>query len=69
MSDRQAARAAKDKLRHALGRNPNVVGIGVAKRDGGYVVKVNLTRADSTVPASVDSVAVEREVVGPVRAH
>jgi hypothetical protein len=68
--DRAAARAAKSTLAARLSAEPGVVGIGVARRDSGYVVKVNLADAGaaSRVPGDVDGVRVVTEVVGAVRA-
>jgi hypothetical protein len=69
MTDRAAARAAKSFLSAQLAREPGVVGIGLARRDTGYVVKVDLADegAASRVPADVDGVRVVTEVVGVVR--
>jgi hypothetical protein len=46
-----------------------VVGIGLARRESDYVVKVNLLDAEAAdrVPDDVDGVAVVTEVVGVVR--
>jgi hypothetical protein len=69
--DRAAARAAKSALAARLSAEPGVVGIGLARRDAGYVVKVDLADAGtaSRVPGAVDGVRVVTEVVGAVRAH
>jgi hypothetical protein len=69
MTDRAAARAAKSWLATALASDPGVVGIGLARRDTGYVVKVNLADAGAAgrVPAAVDGVPVVTEVIGVVR--
>jgi hypothetical protein len=66
---REAARAAKSALVESLGTDPGVVGIGLARRETGYVVKVNLLDAASAdrVPADVDGVTVVTEVVGVIR--
>jgi hypothetical protein len=68
-TDRAAARAAKTSLAASLAGTPGVVGIGLARRDTGYVVKVNLADEDaaSRVPDAVDGVVVETEVIGTVR--
>ncbi|RFU23527.1 hypothetical protein [Geodermatophilus marinus] len=70
MTDRAAARAAKSVLAARLGADPEVVGVGLARRDSGYVLKVDLAdpRAASRVPGDVDGVRVVTEVVGVVRA-
>ena len=69
MSDRAAARAAKSALTAQLAAEPGAVGIGLARRDAGYVVKVDLAdpRAASRVPGDVDGVRVVTEVVGAIR--
>jgi hypothetical protein len=69
MTDRAAARAAKSSLAAQLASDPGVVGIGLARRDTGYVVKVNLAdeSAADRVPADVDGVRVVTEVVGAIR--
>ena len=70
MPDRAAARAAQSALSAALGADPGVVGIGLARRHSDYVVKVNLRDAEAAgrVPGDVDGVRVVTEVVGTVRA-
>ncbi len=69
--DRAAARAAKSALAVRLSAEPGVVGIGLARRDSGYVLKVDLAdpAAASRVPGAVDGVRVVTEVVGAVRAR
>jgi hypothetical protein len=69
VTDRAAARAAKSTLAAQLAAVPGVVGIGLARRDAGYVVKVDLADAAvaGQVPGDVDGVRVVTEVVGMVR--
>jgi hypothetical protein len=69
--NRAAASAAKSALAARLSAEPGVVGIGLARRDAGYVVKVDLADAGaaSRVPGAVDGVRVVTEVVGVVRAR
>lgn len=69
VTDRAAARAAKSTLAEQLASEPAVVGIGLARRDTGYVVKVNLADAAAAgrVPSHVDGVRVVTEVVGAIR--
>jgi hypothetical protein len=69
MTDRAAARAAKSALAARLSTEPGVVGVGLARRDSGYVVKVDLADADAAdrVPGDVDGVPVVTEVIGAVR--
>ena len=69
VSDRAAARAAKSALTTRLAAEPGVVGIGLARRERGYVVKVDLADAAAAarVPPDVDGVRVVTEVIGVVR--
>ena len=69
VTDRSAARAARTALAVRLAAEPGVVGVGLARRESNYVVKVDLTDAAAAarVPRDVDGVRVEREVVGVVR--
>ncbi|MGY1811782.1 hypothetical protein [Blastococcus sp. SYSU D00820] len=69
MTDRASARAAKSALTAQLAAVPEVVGIGLARRGSGYVVKVDLAdpRAARRVPADVDGVRVVTQVVGTIR--
>jgi hypothetical protein len=64
-----AARAAKSALAARLSAEPGVVGVGLARRGGGYVVKVDLadSGAAKRVPGDVDGVRVVTEVIGVVR--
>jgi hypothetical protein len=66
---RAAARAAKSALVESLSGDPGVVGIGLARRDSGYVVKVDLADAGVArrVPGDVDGVRVVTEVVGTIQ--
>lgn len=69
MTDRAAARAAKSALTARLSADPGVVGIGLARRAGGYVLKVDVSdeSAAPRVPGDVDGVRVVTEVIGVVR--
>ena len=69
VSDRAAARAAKSALATRLAAEPGVVGIGLARRERGYVVKVDLADAAAAarVPQDVDGLRVVTEVIGVVR--
>jgi hypothetical protein len=69
VSDRTAARAARSTLATRLAAEPGVVGIGLARRERDYVVKVDLADAAAgvNVPHDVDGVRVVTEVVGVVR--
>ena len=65
---RPAASAAKSLLAARLADEPGVVGVGLARRAGDYVVKVDLAdaSAEGQVPGSVDGVPVVTEVIGTV---
>ena len=67
---RAAARAAKSVLAESLGGDPGIVGIGLARRQSDYVLKVNIAdpAAAVRVPEDVDGVQVVTEVVGAIRA-
>ncbi len=69
VSDRASARAAKSALSEQLAAVPEVVGIGLARRGTGYVVKVDLAEpgAARRVPSDVDGVRVVTQVIGVVR--
>lgn len=69
MTDRAAAQTAKSALAARLSTEPGAVGVGLARGDGGYVVKVNLIDAGvaDLVPDDVDGVPVVTEVIGVVR--
>jgi hypothetical protein len=69
MTDRATARAARTTLAARLAADPGVVGIGLARGDTGYVVKVDLADAGSAsrVPDEVDGVPVVTDVIGVVR--
>ncbi len=70
VSDRAAAQTAKRSLTARLSHVPGVVGVGLARRNADYVVKVDLADAGAAgrVPGDVDGVQVVTEVVGTVRA-
>ncbi|MFQ5506998.1 MAG: hypothetical protein ACE5F1_19685 [Planctomycetota bacterium] len=64
------ARAAKETAKRLLAGVPEVNGIGISRRDGGYVVKVNLERQPedpSRLPAAIDGVPVFVHVAGRIR--
>jgi hypothetical protein len=70
MTDRASARAAKSMLADRFARDPHVAGVGLARQDADYVVRVDLTEADADgrVPRDVDGVRVVTHVIGTVRA-
>ena len=69
MTDRPTARAAKAVLVDRLADTPGISGVGLAKQDSDYVLRVDLTEAaaGSRVPATVDGVVVVTRVIGTVR--
>jgi len=71
VTDRAAARTDATALAEQLAAGDLDVGIGLARRDSAYVVKVDLADAAAAgrVPGAVDGVRVVTEVVGTVRAR
>ena len=69
MASLAEARAAKEKVGELLGDHPDVRGVGIARADGSFGLKVNVSSARSItlVPVDVDGVPVLVEVVGDVR--
>jgi hypothetical protein len=64
------ARAAKVKAVEMLKDAPAVVGVGIAKLDRGYCLKINLSQETGeaqSLPTSIDGVPVRVEVVGAIR--
>lgn len=70
MTDRAAARAAKNALASRFAADPGVAAVGLARQAADYVVRVDLTEpgAGARVPADVDGVRVVTHVIGTVRA-
>jgi hypothetical protein len=69
MASLDEARRAKAAVVSMLEHHDVVNGVGVARVEDGYVVKVNLIRppdADLTLPTSVDDVPITWEVVGEI---
>ena len=69
MTDRAAARAAKSALADRFAADPGVAAVGLARQQGDYVVRVDLTDpgAGARVPGDVDGVRVVTHVIGVVR--
>lgn len=63
------AQEAQDRLVETLGAHPEVNGVGIARADGGYVLKVNIrtNRAREAIPPEVDGVTVQVQTVGRIR--
>jgi hypothetical protein len=70
MTDRPTARAAKAVLTARLADAPGIAGVGLARLDADYVLRVDLAEAaaGARVPGTVDGVAVVTRVIGTVRA-
>jgi hypothetical protein len=61
------ARAAKAKVARLLGGHPQVNGIGIARSDSGYEIKINLSAPlKERLPTSLDGVPIKAEVVGRI---
>lgn len=71
MASIEEARAAKVKVGRILGDHPDLRGVGIARANGSFGLKVNLAdgRDAGAVPCDVDGVPVLVEVVGEVRAY
>lgn len=63
------AQAAQDRLADAVSANPQVNGVGIARADGGYVLKVNVRTpsAREAIPADMDGVPVIVQTIGRIR--
>ena len=68
MTDRDSARTAKERLRAELAPLAGVGGIGIGRRDGSYVVTVDVVEqtVGEHVPQTWDGVVVEVRVTGRV---
>lgn len=71
MSDIEAARTAKRRLRAELAKGDAACGVGLARRDDGWgvLVVVRSERERPDVPDAVDGVPVQVRVVGDVHAQ
>jgi hypothetical protein len=70
--DLAAARAAKAKATKLFATNPKVTGVGIARMDGGFGVKLNFVTRPSRkdhVPEQIDGVPIRVEVVGSITAY
>lgn len=67
--DLARAQAAQDRLAAELAGHPDVTGVGIARADGGYVLKVNVRTAAAAdaIPTEVDGVGVRVQTVGRIR--
>ncbi len=62
------ARRAQRRLRSQLVGRSGVCGVGLARKDEGYALRVNVVDANVDVPAEVDGLPVDVCVTGPVNA-
>jgi hypothetical protein len=63
------ARAAKERVKELLGDREELRGVGITRQEDGYSLKVNLSeRNEVRLPAEIDGVPVQVEIVGEVRA-
>jgi hypothetical protein len=72
MATVEQARAAQAQLRELVAGIPEVNGVGVARSDSGWVLRVNLgsrLRRGHKVPDRIGPVPVTQQVVGPLSAH
>lgn len=67
--DLKRAQAAQDRLVESLGDHLEISGVGLARADDGYVLKVNVRteRAHDSVPSEVDGVTVRVQTVSRIR--
>lgn len=68
VTDRSTARAAKAQLAARLADVPGITGVGLARQDTDYVLRVDLVEAaaGARVPGQVDGVSVVTRVIGAV---
>lgn len=68
-ADIDQARAAKERAKTLFAGKVSVVGLGIARLDGGFGVKINLSEpppAGIKLPETIDGVPVRVEVVGEI---
>jgi hypothetical protein len=66
----ELARKARDKVRGLVKKIAAVNGVGIARVDGRYAVKVNFSEkpsADAKVPKTINGIPVVTHVVGKIR--
>lgn len=66
--DLKRAQAAQDRLVATIGGKPEVIGVGIVRADGGYMLKVSVGTATArdAVPREVDGVTVRVQTTGRV---
>jgi hypothetical protein len=68
MATLSEAKAAKARTRELLGNVDQLRGLGIARTDDGFGVKVNLQRElDEPIPEQIDGVPLVVEIVGTIR--
>ena len=69
MASLDEARAARDKIATRFVDHPLLNGIGIARVPGGFGVKLNFARrpAGISLPAAVDGVPLEVDVIGEIK--
>lgn len=68
MATYREAEAAQEVASAILGDDDNVAGIGVARANGGFGVRVNLESPGSGLPPEINGVPVLIRVVGRIEA-
>jgi len=70
-ADLTRARAVKDKLSEQLRSATEVTGVGLARRPGGWAVKVNLQQPAPRLdlPSYIDGVEIITDITGPIVAR
>jgi hypothetical protein len=61
------AKAALAELKARLAGREGVTGVGIARAEGGYELKVNLAAPAEDIPGDVGGIPVFTEVTGPLR--
>lgn len=68
----EQAQAAKQSVLRRLGTLAQVVGVGISRVGGEYVIKVNLSEPiepGTELPTEIDGVRVRVEITGTIRAR
>ena len=72
MADLTQVRIAKEHIRRHFGHLPEVIGIGITRRDEGYCVKINLSRvtpATRSIPRLCQGVPTVIDEIGEIVAQ
>lgn len=70
-ADLARARTVKNKMAQRLFQAPEVIGVGLTRRPGGWAVKVNLLRPAPhlNLPSQIDGVEIVTDETGPIVAR